>query len=132
MNKMTEFEEDEKFLEALKNMDIEEESIEKNLDDAANVRNHNLKVMIDDIEKSKATVHVDVFLHGVQQEYERASKKHKKFNSYHEGLAVIWEEFEELKTEIFKKEPDEDNLNSELEQIAAMCLKFYNNLMRPK
>ena len=72
------------------------------------------------------------FLDEVKQECERASKKHPKFMSMHHGLAVIWEEFEELKTEIFKKEPDLENLESELIQISAMCKRFYNDLLQTK
>lgn len=80
-------------------------------------------------ERSIRRMKTDSFIEDVENEFAYASQKHKKFTSYHEGLAVIWEEFEELKQEIFKKKPDEDNLNSELVQIAAMCLKFYENLM---
>jgi hypothetical protein len=83
-----------------------------------------------EIDSCKMDVRVDGFLLDVQKEFERASKKHKDFSSCHEGLAVIWEEFEELKQEIFKKVPDQDNLYDELTQIAAMCLKFYRNLMK--
>jgi len=73
---------------------------------------------------------MDEFLLEVQNECERASKKHPKFPTMHHGLAVIWEEFDELKTEIFKKVPDQENLKSELVQIAAMCLRFHNDLIK--
>ena len=70
------------------------------------------------------------FLQRVNEEYERASQKHPNFPSLHHGLSVIWEEFEELKTEIFKKEPDLENLKSELTQIAAMCYRFDKDLLQ--
>lgn len=70
------------------------------------------------------------FLKQVEEEYKKASTKHPTFPSMHHGLGVIWEEFEELKEEIFKKNPDLTNLKLELVQIAAMCLRFNEDLMK--
>lgn len=50
--------------------------------------------------------------------------KHGDFRSLHEGLAVMWEEFEEVKAEVFKKVPDRANLHRELVQVAAMAVKM--------
>ena len=80
----------------------------------------------------KKKVTMNKFLEEVEEEYKKASAKHPDFPTMHHGLAVIWEEFEELKQEIFKKNPDLNNLKLELVQIAAMCLRFNENLMKIK
>lgn len=64
-----------------------------------------------------------------ETEYHRARSKHKAMQSQHEGLAVIWEEFEEFKQEVFKKKPDPQRLREELIQIAAMCRAFDQELL---
>lgn len=56
-------------------------------------------------------------------------KGHKPFNSYHEGKAVIEEEFEELWEEIKKKNPDKAKLKAEVLQVGAMALRFYYDLL---
>lgn len=58
----------------------------------------------------------------------RKAEKHPPFHSLHEGLAVLWEEFEEAKQEVFKKVPDRANLHKELVQIAAMAVKMLEAL----
>jgi hypothetical protein len=50
-------------------------------------------------------------------------------HSFHEGLSVIWEEFEELKNEVFLKHPNSVHVGDELVQIAAMCLAFHDELL---
>lgn len=47
-------------------------------------------------------MHIDDILYMVRAEYLRASSEFPPFHSAHEGLAIIQEEFEELKTEVFK------------------------------
>jgi len=62
----------------------------------------------------------------VTQEYKRASHDFQPFHSAHEGLAVIEEEFEELKSEVFKS-PSARNwsqMQEEAVQVAAMALRF--------
>lgn len=69
------------------------------------------------------------FFADAELEYRRARSAHKPMQSMHEGLAVIWEEFEEVKTEVFKKTPDRANLRKELIQIAAMCRAFATEIL---
>ncbi len=63
-------------------------------------------------------------------ELDRASVKYPAFNSHHEGYAVILEELEELKLEIFKRieARDTDLLQRETIQVAAMALRFLIDL----
>jgi hypothetical protein len=93
----------------------------------------------------------------IKAELENLPEKYANstFNSHHEGLAVIWEEFEELKDEVFfgekkvaqgtppvsvlqyRTQEDVDNditslhkkrLRHEAIQIAAMCVRFIQEL----
>jgi len=64
-------------------------------------------------------------------EYQRAILIHKnKFNSVHEGYAIIKEELDELWDEIKKKESDRDStrMTKEATQIGAMALRFLIDL----
>jgi len=56
----------------------------------------------------------------------RASECYPPFHSAHEGLAIIWEEFEELKREVFKKQSQYDLalMRKEAIQVGAMALRF--------
>jgi hypothetical protein len=76
----------------------------------------NLDVIVDEVlaKKREFSKLVEYSLHDARQQ-------HPRIHSRHEGLAVIWEEFEELKQEIFKKEVDPHAIMSELSQISAMC-----------
>ena len=59
----------------------------------------------------------------IQIEYVRASAEFPKFNSRHEGLAVIQEEFEGLKECVFKKY-HHGSAPKEAIQLGAMALRF--------
>ena len=71
-----------------------------------------------------------LLLNEVEQEYLKATAKFGKFNSAHEGYAVILEELEELKTEVFKKKQnrDIDRMRKEAIQIAAMAIRFITDV----
>jgi len=56
-------------------------------------------------------------------EYLRASKKFPKFNSRHEGYAVIKEELDEL-WDAIKENATNDLVEEEAVQVGAMALRF--------
>jgi len=65
----------------------------------------------------------------VNQELKDARKFHpSSFHSAHEGLAILQEEFEELKAEVFLKNRDDERIKKELVQLATMCRRFYEDL----
>lgn len=65
----------------------------------------------------------------IKRELELARLHHAKpFASKHEGLAIIQEEFEEFKTEVFHGIV-KGHCTSELVQLAAMCQRFYEDVI---
>jgi hypothetical protein len=66
----------------------------------------------------------------VLEELDRASQKFPSFHSLHEGYAIILEELEELKAEIFKHVEDRDRnrICKEAVQVAAMAQRFLVDL----
>lgn len=62
----------------------------------------------------------------VSHELLRALQQHAKFNSAHEGFAVILEEMDELKTEVWTKQSKRDlkKMRREAIQVAAMAMRF--------
>ena len=65
----------------------------------------------------------NMFINDVALELSRAEKLHPKMHSLHEAFAVILEEVDEFKAEVWKKdsERDGDKIRAELIQIAAMA-----------
>ena len=61
-----------------------------------------------------------------EKEVTRAMSLHSPFNSAHEGYAVILEELDELKEEVWKKRSERDRgaMREEAIQIAAMAIRF--------
>ena len=66
----------------------------------------------------------------VVKEYTVATNTYPSFHSPHEGFAIILEEVDELKAEVFKKqtEHDVDAMQKEAKQIAAMAIRFMVDL----
>lgn len=50
-------------------------------------------------------------------------------NTPHEGYAVILEELDELWVEIKKKKPDTQEMRKEAIQVAAMAVRFIEDLI---
>lgn len=72
---------------------------------------------------------MDFFQHA-HNELERATIKHSDLSSLHEAYAVILEEVDELKAEVWKQEKNRDYkaIYNELVQIAAMCARTVQDL----
>jgi hypothetical protein len=62
----------------------------------------------------------------VLEEVQSATDYNPPFHSSHEGFAVLLEELEELKTEVFKKrgERSHKKMRDEAIQVAAMAVRF--------
>jgi len=62
----------------------------------------------------------------IDVEHNSAVRKFGSFCSAHEGLAIIEEEFEELKAEVFKRPAYRkgESLEKEAIQLGAMALRF--------
>ena len=70
----------------------------------------------------------EALLSEIGDEYERACKKFSKFNSRHEGYAVILEELDEAWDSI-KTNQLNAILELEIIQVGAMCLRFLMDLI---
>lgn len=68
-------------------------------------------------------------LEDMKIEYLSARSVNNEFNSFHEGYAVIKEEFDELWNEIKKRNPNHLNLEKEATQVGAMILAFLVELV---
>ena len=66
----------------------------------------------------------------VYAEYLRASARYPAFNSPHEGIAVIDEEFHELRNEVFANHSlrNKERMRMEAVQLGAMALRFLVDL----
>ena len=67
------------------------------------------------------------------KEYAEATAASGTFHSAHEGLAVIHEEFDELKAEVWKKgrERNPDAMIKEAKQVGAMAMRFLVDVALP-
>lgn len=74
--------------------------------------------------------------HEVARELTRAQSLFPAINTPHEGLAVVWEEFEEFKLEVFalnvaKGRDTREAMRKELIQLAAMALRTIHDCALP-
>jgi hypothetical protein len=60
----------------------------------------------------------------VAKEVERSQAIYGSFASAHEGYAVLLEELDELKTEVWKRQRDYDAMAKEACQVAAMAIRL--------
>lgn len=60
----------------------------------------------------------------VLKELSRANKEFSLFNSKHEGISIIREEFEEMWDEIKEKNVSNVNVQAKCIQLGAMAIKF--------
>lgn len=76
------------------------------------------------------TAEITELFNAVYQEFMRARKLHKQFNSPHEGYAVILEELEELWAEVKKRQEHRsaEVMRKEAVQVAAMAVRFIYDL----
>ncbi len=81
--------------------------------------------MTDHDRQTRFTRHALRFMTLVDHEASRATAKHPPLNSHHEAYAVILEELDEYKAEVWKQTKDRDPaaMRTELVQLAAMCLR---------
>lgn len=63
-------------------------------------------------------------LHQIRLEHRKTTKSHPRFNSRHEGISVIREEFDELWFEVKRKTTDDDLTRQEAVHLATMALRF--------
>lgn len=78
----------------------------------------------------------DKTIHYIKDEMESIPEKYQKpFNSVHEGLAILREEYVELENEVFfgekrcaTKEVWKENLKKEAIQVAAMAARIIQEL----
>jgi len=70
-------------------------------------------------------------VHLVDMEIKRATSKNPAFNSCHEGYAVILEELDELKEEVWLKKSRRNpkRMKAEAVQVAAMAIRFIVDLL---
>lgn len=54
------------------------------------------------------------------------------YSSRHEFIGILIEEIEELKQEIFKKEPDFDRLGAEMVDCLTVLIKGYGDIVESK
>ena len=83
----------------------------------------------DELEQDEADQMVSLFFRLVQTELRRACLKHPPLHSLHEAFAVILEEVDEFKAEVWKQNSQRDvtNMRQELVQIAAMCARVVHD-----
>jgi len=77
---------------------------------------------------------IEAALLEVRIEIDRGARKHGKFNSAHEGFAVLLEEVDELRSEVWKKIKlrDPRAMRAEARQVAAIAVRFMLECSNPE
>jgi len=70
----------------------------------------------------------NLIIRGLQDEYQYAISMFPPFRSAHEGYAIILEEVEELKREVFKRKRIYPHLRREALQVATMAIRFISDI----
>lgn len=68
----------------------------------------------------------------VQHELNSARMKFETFPTAHHGLAVLHEEYTELQTEVYARNFDKSKARREAIQIAAMAIRFVEDICDAK
>ena len=71
-------------------------------------------------------------LNKVSEQIRQCREKYGNYASRHEFIGVLIEEIEELKQEIFKKEPDFDRLGAEMVDCLTVLIKGYTDIVESK
>jgi hypothetical protein len=74
-------------------------------------------------------VGTEVIIDMVSQELDKARLNFDPMTTYHEGIAVIREEYLELESEVFNREQDRDKMRKECIHLAAMAIRFLEDLL---
>ena len=76
---------------------------------------------------------VDDITAEIFKEAYKANFMYPPFHSAHEGLAIIQEEFDELKQEVYAKQGQRDweAMHKEAVQTAAMCVRLIADVINP-
>ena len=71
-------------------------------------------------------------LNKVSEQIRQCREKYGDYASRHEFIGVLIEEIEELKQEVFKKEPDFDRLGAEMVDCLTVLTKGYTDIVESK
>ena len=71
-------------------------------------------------------------LNKVNKQVSKCREKYGNYSSRHEFIGVLIEEIEELKQEVFKKEPDFDRLGAEMVDCLTVLIKGYEDIVESK
>ena len=68
-------------------------------------------------------------LNKVNEQIRQCREKYGDYTSRHEFIGVLIEEIEELKQEVFKKEPDFDRLAAEIVDCLTVLVKGHEDIV---
>ena len=71
-------------------------------------------------------------LNKVSEQIRQCREKYGDYSSRHEFIGVLIEEIEELKQEVFKKEPDFDRLSAEIVDCLTVLVKGHEDIVESK